>query len=103
MYANYRSMNDTTTMDSMKMEIDKDIAEVELRMRVRKFDEENIILREELARAEDLIASLERQRNNLENQLYVFSAREMSLKCLSQSRDKPNPRSVHEKLRVLSM
>lgn len=60
-------------MDLMKTNIDKDIAEVELRMRLRKFDEENIILREELARAEELITNLERQCNSLENRLYVCS------------------------------
>ncbi|XP_019699985.1 uncharacterized protein LOC105189740 isoform X4 [Harpegnathos saltator] len=64
----YKNTNDAT-MDSMKTDIDKDITGVELRMRVRKFDEENILLREELARAEELITNLERQCNNLENQL----------------------------------
>lgn len=55
----------------MKADINKDIEEVGLRVRLRKFDEDNILLREELARAEELITNLERQRNSLENQLYV--------------------------------
>lgn len=59
-------------MDPLKTDMDKDITELELRMRVRKIDEDNIVLREELVRAEDLVTHLERQRNNLENQLYVW-------------------------------
>lgn len=58
-------------MDPMKTDMDKDITELELRMRVRKIDDDNIVLREELVRAEELVTNLERQRNSLENQLYV--------------------------------
>lgn len=56
----------------MKMDVDRDITEIELRMRVRKFDEENITLREELVRLEELVANVERQRNSLEHQVYVY-------------------------------
>lgn len=60
--------------DSVKISVDKDVADVKLRMRVRKYDEENITLREDLAQSEDLIANLKRQCANLEHQLYVCFA-----------------------------
>ncbi|XP_014469577.1 PREDICTED: uncharacterized protein LOC106741772 isoform X2 [Dinoponera quadriceps] len=93
-----KSTNDATTMDSMKTDIEKDIAEVELRMRLRKFDEENIILREELTRAEELIANLERQCKNLENQLDRYTKKYQQLERENdEQKDKLDEMTRNEK------
>ncbi|XP_032673235.1 uncharacterized protein LOC116845069 isoform X3 [Odontomachus brunneus] len=93
----YKNTNDTT-IDSMKTKMDKDIVEVELRMRLREFDEENIILRDELARAEESIANFERQCSDLENRLDRYTKRSQDLERENdEQKDKLNEMMKNEK------
>lgn len=64
-------MSDTDS--SMKdMDINRDIVELGLRVKIRDLQEENILFRDELERHETSINNLKQQCNNAERQLYVY-------------------------------
>lgn len=54
------------------MAVDKDIVELELRVKLQKLHEENIVLRDELERHEGSIDNLKQQHNITEKQLCVW-------------------------------
>ena len=67
-------MSDTTPESADETDFGyggREVPQVDLRLRVRRFDEENALLREELTRAEELATGLERQCENLYRKLSV--------------------------------
>lgn len=77
-YANCSIVNNADP--SMKMDMDKDVVEMELRMKLRELNEENILLRDELERHEATIENLKLQCNISKKQLCVcFTCHNASL------------------------
>lgn len=66
------AMSDSTPESADEIDLGPgcgEVAKVDLRLRVRRFDEENASLREELVRAEELATGLQRQSENLRRKL----------------------------------